>query len=86
MGKPSFVIHLIKTSFYTYYTYNLCVYQIRYTPNKLSIILEDKQLDITDKRCEKLYKEYEAILASIENHEEIDYTKYKLDNFEKNGY
>lgn len=41
MGKPSFVIHLINTSFYTYYTYILCVYQIRYTPLEKKIFTDE---------------------------------------------
>ncbi|MBU3099285.1 MULTISPECIES: SLATT domain-containing protein [Clostridium] len=51
--------------------------------NKISIMLEYNKLDITEEMCKKLYKEYEAILASIENHEEIDYYMYKLDCLKK---
>ncbi len=54
--------------------------------NKISILLGDKQADITEETCKKLYKEYEAILASIENHEKIDYDMYKLSDFKKNGF
>lgn len=54
--------------------------------NKINILLGEKQADITEETCKKLYKEYEAILASIENHEEIDYDMYKLYDFKKNGF
>ena len=54
--------------------------------NKINILLGEKQADITEKKKKKLYKEYEAILASIENHEEIDYDMYKLYDFKKNGF
>ena len=34
--------------------------------------------------CIKLYKEYEQLLASIENHESIDFKMYQLDQYNKN--
>ena len=51
--------------------------------NKISIMLEYNKLDVTEEKCKKLFREYEAVLASIENHEEIDYDMYKLDCFKK---
>ena len=54
--------------------------------NKIDILLGKKQSEVTEETCKKLYKEYEGILASIENHEEIDYDIYKLNDFKKNGF
>ena len=51
--------------------------------NKILILLTEEQRDVTERKCEKIYKEYETIIASIENHELIDYQKYKLAKFEK---
>lgn len=53
--------------------------------NKISITLQYNELDIQNEQCKKLYKEYESIIASIENHEEIDFDMYKLSSFKKEG-
>lgn len=45
--------------------------------NKISIMLEYRD-EIHENDCKKLYKEYESILESIENHEQIDYDLYKF--------
>ena len=50
--------------------------------NKINIMIKNKD-KISECECEKFYKEYERIIESIENHEEIDYYFYKLDNLRK---
>lgn len=52
--------------------------------NKLDITLKfDPQLE--EDKCKKLHQEYERILISIENHEDIDYQIYKLNDYKKHG-
>lgn len=53
--------------------------------NKISITLQYNESNITQEICKKLYREYEAIIAGIENHEEIDFDMYKLSYFKKEG-
>ncbi|MBL4930940.1 SLATT domain-containing protein [Clostridium paridis] len=53
--------------------------------NKINITLQYNQSNITQEICKKLYKEYEAIISSIENHEEIDFDMYRLSYFKKEG-
>lgn len=50
--------------------------------NKIDIILCNR-VEIEEVDCNKLYKEYESIIESIENHEAIDYDFYKLDDLGK---
>lgn len=53
--------------------------------NKLDIFIEYKFDDCEkkDEECKKFYKQYEQIIASIENHQKIDYMKYKVENLNK---
>ncbi|WP_010241694.1 SLATT domain-containing protein [Clostridium arbusti] len=44
---------------------------------------EDSKKYLKEEDCKKLYQEYERILISIENHEQIDYQMYKLNNYKK---
>lgn len=53
--------------------------------NKIDLTLQYNQSNITQEICKKHYKEYEAIIASIENHEEIDFDMYRLSCFKKEG-
>lgn len=53
--------------------------------NKLDIFIEYKFNDCKDKdlECKKFYRQYEQIISSIENHQKIDYMKYKVENLKK---
>lgn len=51
--------------------------------NKISIKVKYKESSITEEICTKFYKEYESILISIENHEPIDYCRYKIASVKK---
>lgn len=53
--------------------------------NKICITLEYSESEIPEETCKNFYKEYEAILISIENHEQIDFYRYRLDCFNKRG-
>lgn len=48
--------------------------------NKLSISSGFKE-KYTEEEFKKFYKEYESIIANIENHDQIDYYKYRIDDF-----
>ncbi len=50
--------------------------------NKISIMIDNRD-KIEEEESKKLYKEYESIVESIENHEQIDYDFYKLDDLRK---
>ena len=51
--------------------------------NKIDIRMNAKDEEITFVDCKNLYKQYEQIILDIENHEPIDYTIYKMDEFNK---
>lgn len=53
--------------------------------NKLDIFIEYKFNDCghKDLECKKFYRQYEQIISSIENHQKIDYMKYKIENLNK---
>ncbi|ABS40761.1 SLATT domain-containing protein [Clostridium botulinum] len=52
--------------------------------NKIDIILSYYQ-EIEENKCKRLYQEYERILTSIENHEQMDFYIYKLNLYNKQG-
>lgn len=52
--------------------------------NKIDITLNYYQ-EIEENKCKRLYQEYERILTSIENHEQIDFYIYRLNIYNKKG-
>lgn len=52
--------------------------------NKIDITL-DHDVKYDKETCKRLYQNYERILTSIENHEQIDYYIYRMSVFLKNG-
>lgn len=50
--------------------------------NKIDVTLSYYQ-EIEEDKCKKLYKDYERILTSIENHEQIDFYIYRLNVYNK---
>lgn len=52
--------------------------------NKIDITLIYDS-EIGEDKCKKLYQDYERILNSIENHEQIDYYKYRLGVYKNEG-
>lgn len=52
--------------------------------NKLDITLSYFS-EFEEDKCKRLYQDYERILTSIENHEEIDYYMYRINIYNKQG-
>lgn len=52
--------------------------------NKIDITLT-YELDLDEVKCKKLYQEYERVLISIENHEQIDFYMYKYNQYKNDG-
>ena len=51
--------------------------------NKISFLKSFRESNLTENDCKKVYKEYEQILASIENHKQIDYDIHILRSMER---
>lgn len=52
--------------------------------NKLAIYFNFNDKDqCSEEWCKKMYQEYESIISNIENHLEIDFKKYLLQQYEK---
>lgn len=52
--------------------------------NKLVIYFDFNDKDnCNEEFCKKMYKQYEQIISNIENHENIDYKKYLITQYEK---
>ena len=51
--------------------------------HRIDLAIENKGNAISKEECEELFDRYGNILASIENHENIDYDKYKLKDIER---
>ena len=53
--------------------------------NKIDIIINLEINNLSKDEVSKLYKEYENIIDSIENHKDVDYYKYILENTKENN-
>lgn len=51
--------------------------------NKIDIILKCEREKINKDKVTKIFKEYEELIENIENHKEVDYYQYIINNIDK---